>query len=57
MTHATTDLLRRLGQLLDSKAIRTRIDTVFPLESGKEAFQRVEQGHGRGKVVFQVKPG
>jgi alcohol dehydrogenase len=57
MTHVTTDILKRLSQLVDSGAIKIHVDQVFPLEKAKEAFQLLEEGHPRGKVVLEVKPG
>jgi NADPH:quinone reductase-like Zn-dependent oxidoreductase len=57
MTHANTDVLRRLAQLVDSGAIKIHVDKVFPLEKAKEAFQLLEEGHARGKVVLEMKRG
>jgi alcohol dehydrogenase len=57
MTHVTTDVLKRLAQLVDSGAIKTHVDKVFSLEKAKEAFQLLEEGHVRGKVVLEIKPG
>ncbi len=57
MTHATTDVLKRLAQLVDSGAIKIHVDKVFPLEKSTEAFQLLEEGHPRGKVVLEIKRG
>ena len=57
LTHATTEALKRLAQLVDSGTIKIRIGKVFPLENAAEAFQLVEEGHPRGKVVFEIKQG
>lgn len=54
-THTTTEVLRRLAQLVDSGAIKIRVAKVFPLEKVTEAYQLVEAGHPRGKVVLQIK--
>jgi alcohol dehydrogenase len=56
-THVTTEVLKRLAQLVDSGAIKVRVAKVYPLEKAKEAFQLVEAGHLRGKVVLEVKRG
>jgi NADPH:quinone reductase-like Zn-dependent oxidoreductase len=53
-THVKTEVLKRLAQLVDSGAIKIRIDKVFPLEKAEEAFQRLETGHPRGKVVLEI---
>ena len=55
MTHATTDVLKRLAQLVDNGALKIHVDKVFPLDKAKEAFQLLEEGHPRGKVVVEVK--
>jgi NADPH:quinone reductase-like Zn-dependent oxidoreductase len=55
MTHVTTEILKRLAQLVDSGAIKIHVDRVFPLEKAKEAFQLLEEGHPRGKVVFEIR--
>ena len=55
MTHVTTEILKRLAQLVDSGAIKIHVDRVFPLEKAKEAFQLLEEGHPRGKVVFGIR--
>ena len=56
-THTTTAVLRRLAQLVDSGAIKIRVAKVFPLEKATEAFQLVEAGHPRGKVVLEITQG
>jgi NADPH:quinone reductase-like Zn-dependent oxidoreductase len=57
LTHVTTEALQRLAQLVDSGAVKIHVDKVFPLEKAKEAFELLEKGHPRGKVVLQIKPG
>jgi len=57
MTHVTTEVLRRLAQLVDAGTIKIRLDKTFPLEKATQAFQLAEEGHPRGKVVLEVKRG
>jgi alcohol dehydrogenase len=57
LTHITTDTLKRLAHLMDSGTIKIRVDKVFPLEKATEAFELLEGGHARGKVVLEIKPG
>lgn len=57
LTHVTTEVLQRLAQLIDSGAVKIRIHKVFPLDKAKEAFELVEKGRPRGKVVLEIKPG
>jgi alcohol dehydrogenase len=54
-THVTTEVLKRLAQLVDSGAIKIHVDKAFPLEKAREAFQRLEEGHPRGKVVLEIR--
>jgi NADPH:quinone reductase-like Zn-dependent oxidoreductase len=56
-THVTTDVLKRLAQLVDTGTIKIHVDKVFPLEKAKEGFQLLEAGHVRGKVVLDIKRG
>jgi NADPH:quinone reductase-like Zn-dependent oxidoreductase len=56
-THTTTEALKRLAQLVDGGSIKIRVAKAFPLDKAKEAFQLLEEGHARGKVVFEIKRG
>lgn len=56
-THVTTEVLKRLAQLVDSGTIKIHIHKVFPLEKAKEAFELIEKGQPRGKVILEIKPG
>lgn len=56
-THVTTEVLKRLAQLVDTGAVKVHIHKVFPLDQVKEAFELVENGRPRGKVVLQIKRG
>jgi NADPH:quinone reductase-like Zn-dependent oxidoreductase len=53
LTKVTTDILKRLAQLVEAGTIKTRVAQVFPFEKAKEAFQLVEEGHPQGKVVLE----
>lgn len=55
LTHITTEALKRLAQLVDGGTIKVRIGKVFPLDKSKEAFELIEEGHARGKVVLEIK--
>jgi alcohol dehydrogenase len=57
VTLITTDILNRLAQLVDAGSVKIRIAKTFSLDRSREAFQLVEEGHPKGKVVFQVKAG
>ncbi len=57
LTHVTTEVLKRLAQLVDTGAVKVHIHKVFPLDQVKEAFELVENGRPRGKVVLQIKRG
>jgi NADPH:quinone reductase-like Zn-dependent oxidoreductase len=46
--------LEGLGKLVGEGIVRTRVDSVFPLEEFEEAFKRTGTGHAKGKVVFKV---
>lgn len=46
--------LRVIGQLLESGKCHPAVDSVFPIESFQQAFDRVASGHARGKVIIEV---
>lgn len=54
-TKVTSAKLNRLTELADSGAIKPHIDKVFPLEQTRKAFEYLEKGHPRGKVVVKIK--
>ena len=56
MTDVSTERLKRLAQLVDRGSIKLHVDKVFPLEKAREAFQRLEEVHPRGKVVLEIRP-
>jgi alcohol dehydrogenase len=55
MTGVTTERLTRLAQLVDNGAVKIHLDNVYPFEKAREAFQRLEEGHPRGKVVLEIR--
>jgi len=48
---AGLDELAQVAQLLADDEIVLPIDSVFPLERVREAYERLEAGHVRGKIV------
>ncbi len=54
-TDVTPERLSRLTELIESKKIKPQIDKIFKLDEAKSAFEYLEKGHPRGKVVFKVK--
>jgi NADPH:quinone reductase-like Zn-dependent oxidoreductase len=48
------ELLRQIGQLIESGQIRVAATTVFPLAEARQAHAMSEQGHGRGRIVLHV---
>ncbi|MEX0621488.1 MAG: NADP-dependent oxidoreductase [Candidatus Woykebacteria bacterium] len=55
MTESSKKNLTRLTQLVDEGVIKPQIDKVFPLSQTKEAFEYLETGHPKGKVVIKIK--
>ena len=43
--------LAELGRLLDAGTLRVAVDSTFPLADAREAHERAERGHLRGKIV------
>jgi len=48
------ETLDQLARLLERGFIDPVVETVLPLERAAEAHQRLETGHGRGKIVLEV---
>ena len=46
--------LTKLTKLIDDGKVRVIVDTVYPLEKVREAQQKVESRHVRGKVVLEI---
>ncbi len=54
-TKVDTTHLNRLTELIDSGKIKVQIDKVYPVEQVREAFDRLEKGSPKGKVVLRIK--
>ncbi|PWY82049.1 NAD(P)-binding protein [Aspergillus heteromorphus CBS 117.55] len=46
--------LEQISRLIDDGKCRGMVDSVWPLEKFHEAFKRLDTGHSRGKVVFDL---
>ncbi|XP_063773135.1 reticulon-4-interacting protein 1, mitochondrial isoform X2 [Pseudophryne corroboree] len=46
--------LDEIGELVDAGKIRPVIEKVYPFSDLPQAFQKVEEGHARGKSVIEV---
>lgn len=55
MSDITPERLSRLTELVESQKVKPQIDKIFSLDEAREAFEHLEKGHPRGKVVFKVK--
>lgn len=53
-SQVTRDRLEKLAELVDSGAIKTHIDKVFPLDQAAEALDYQQNSKPRGKVVIKV---
>jgi alcohol dehydrogenase len=47
--------LRELGKLIDAGKIKPVVDRVFPFSQAKAAFDYLEKGHAKGKIVLTIK--
>lgn len=47
-------ILRQLGDLIQSGAVKTEVGTVFPLDQAAQAHALSETGHGRGRIVLHI---
>jgi NADPH:quinone reductase-like Zn-dependent oxidoreductase len=46
--------LGQITNLIEQGKCKGRIDRVFALEQWKEAFERLEEGHAKGKVILKM---
>lgn len=46
--------MRRIADLIDGGQVRSVVDRVYPLADFRQAYERAEHGHPRGKVVLTV---
>lgn len=51
-THTNREHLTELAQLVDQGVIKPQVDKVFPLEQVRGAFDYLEKGSPRGKIVL-----
>lgn len=51
------DELAEIAELCNRGQIRTVIHGVYPLEKGAEAFEVLNEGHAKGKIVLKVAGG
>jgi NADPH:quinone reductase-like Zn-dependent oxidoreductase len=47
--------LSRLASLVEKGALRPQLDSEYPLEQTRGAFEHLENGHPMGKVVVRIK--
>jgi len=48
------DQLARITELIEKGVLRTVVDSVFPLDQAREAFEHGAAGHAHGKIVVSV---
>lgn len=53
-TQTNSKNLSHLAELVDQGVIKPQVDKVFTLEQTKEAFEYIETGHPKGKVVLSI---
>lgn len=46
--------LTEITKLIEAGKCRPVVDSVWPLEQFRSAYQRLESGHARGKIVFDI---
>lgn len=54
-THATTERLSKLRELVESGVVAPQVDKVFSLDDIQAAFKAKEEGMVSGKVVLKIK--
>jgi NADPH:quinone reductase-like Zn-dependent oxidoreductase len=49
------ELLKQIAEMLTKKSIRCEVGRIFPLAEAKAAQDLSQTGHGRGRILLQVK--
>lgn len=51
---ATSQDLTDIASLIDQGLVRTFVQQVYPIREVRQAHERSENGHGRGRIVLQI---
>jgi NADPH:quinone reductase-like Zn-dependent oxidoreductase len=54
IVEADTDDLTQLARFTDEGHLKPLIEKVYPLEQARQAYERLSEGHLRGKIVLSV---
>lgn len=54
IVEANTDDLTQLARFTDEGHLKPLIEKVYPLEQARQAYERLSEGHLRGKIVLSV---
>lgn len=54
-SQVTTDRLQRLAKYVEDGIVKPQVDRVFGLEQTAQAYEYLETGHPKGKVVVRIK--
>lgn len=54
IVEANTDDLTQLARFTDQGQLKPLIEKVYPLEQARQAYERLSEGHLRGKLVLSV---
>jgi len=49
------EMLSDLAQLIDGGVVKTTIDRIYPFDKVQEAYDYLQTGHAKGKVVIKIK--
>jgi NADPH:quinone reductase-like Zn-dependent oxidoreductase len=55
MTEVSTPRLERLTAMVANGKVKVHIERTFPLDKVQDAFRAREAGHGKGKIVLQIR--
>ncbi|GLV53268.1 hypothetical protein KDH_01230 [Dictyobacter sp. S3.2.2.5] len=54
IVEANTDDLTQLARSTDEGHLKPLIEKVYPLEQARQAYERLSEGHLRGKIVLSI---
>lgn len=55
LMHSSKTQLEQITKLIEAGTIKPVMDKIYPFEETNKAFEHIESGHAKGKVVIKIK--
>ena len=54
---ASSDKLKQISELIEAKQLKPTVGEVFPFAEARQAQELSQTGHGRGRIILQIRNG